>query len=553
MSGTSKSKLIMPCIEEYMNHKFKVGKQQGGMISGRDDALSDIIAGILLTAVIVAGIGMAAVFILSLGTPVDIPVLRVSPVNNVWNVALVHSGGDPLSIDEMRIMIDGVDRTDELFLYPGGDENNKKAPGEWSTFSVGDWLVSSVPCDEESEVQIIYTSPDVPTVIQTVVCQPGDIPPPPIADFTASAYSGYVPMYVSFTDQSIGEVTFWSWDFGDNYNSTDKNPVHTYINSGIFAVNLTVCNGGGCNSTENSITVFGFDDYIENESVFVYGSQLTFLGKDVTGEGSTIVITGDIVTDDIKGASIDVSNINVDGDLYVDTGTASFGSKDFSGMINISGDLTLWIGNRDIYGDVYVGGNFTVKEATIHNNVYVCGDLILGKTPKMDDDSRIYYAGSRKFVDTNFEEIPQGNYDENILAKCIYQETVPEPLIVVCELPSARSEEWYSSHNYSSGGNLASYVKIAAENSYSYSENGLSAQNVIIVAINGDISLDPGNGDVTGVLFAPNGKVIFEGPSFEGLVLAKDGFFVGNSNAEVTFVGINTYIPNSEDYPWQSA
>ena len=37
----------------------------------------------------------------------------------------------------------------------------------------------------------------------------------------------------------------------------------------------------------------------------------------------------------------------------------------------------LWEGQRHIYGDVYVNGSFHLKDARIHRNVYVNGDLTL--------------------------------------------------------------------------------------------------------------------------------------------------------------------------------
>ena len=43
----------------------------------------------------------------------------------------------------------------------------------------------------------------------------GPPPPPPVAAFSASPTSGEAPLQVSFTDQSTGEITSWSWDFGD--------------------------------------------------------------------------------------------------------------------------------------------------------------------------------------------------------------------------------------------------------------------------------------------------------------------------------------------------
>jgi PKD repeat protein/photosystem II stability/assembly factor-like uncharacterized protein len=71
------------------------------------------------------------------------------------------------------------------------------------------------------------------------VAKPGP-PAPPNAAFTAFPLSGSAPLTVTFTDQSIGSITAWSWSFGDGGTSTAHNPSHTYIAAGAYTVSLTV-------------------------------------------------------------------------------------------------------------------------------------------------------------------------------------------------------------------------------------------------------------------------------------------------------------------------
>ncbi|WP_230629299.1 PKD domain-containing protein [Methanosarcina barkeri] len=78
---------------------------------------------------------------------------------------------------------------------------------------------------------------------------------PPVAVFIADVTSGTAPLTVNFTDQSTGSPTSWLWDFGDDANSTEQNPVHTYTSAGNYTVNLTVANANGTNSTSALITV----------------------------------------------------------------------------------------------------------------------------------------------------------------------------------------------------------------------------------------------------------------------------------------------------------
>ena len=45
---------------------------------------------------------------------------------------------------------------------------------------------------------------------------------------------------VAFTDESVGIVAKWKWDFGDTQISTDRNPIHTYSKPGKYTVILWI-------------------------------------------------------------------------------------------------------------------------------------------------------------------------------------------------------------------------------------------------------------------------------------------------------------------------
>jgi hypothetical protein len=66
-----------------------------------------------------------------------------------------------------------------------------------------------------------------------------------VAHFVANPTTGFPPLTVTFTDQSLGNVTSWSWDFGDGSTSTMQNPSHTYTDPGTYTVSLTVTGPDG--------------------------------------------------------------------------------------------------------------------------------------------------------------------------------------------------------------------------------------------------------------------------------------------------------------------
>ncbi len=72
-----------------------------------------------------------------------------------------------------------------------------------------------------------------------------NVPPAPVAGFSANPLSGDFPLEVSFSDLSTGPITDYAWDFGDGGTSTVASPLHTYTTDGTYTVALTVTGPGG--------------------------------------------------------------------------------------------------------------------------------------------------------------------------------------------------------------------------------------------------------------------------------------------------------------------
>jgi|GEM_PF-855833 len=105
--------------------------------------------------------------------------------------------------------------------------------------------------------------------------------PPLAAEFTASPVSGQPPLAVTFTDNSTGEITSWSWDFGDTASgsantSTQQNPSHTYTQAGTYTVTLNVTGPDG----NKAIIKQGFI------TVSQTAPQADFTASPVSGTGS---------------------------------------------------------------------------------------------------------------------------------------------------------------------------------------------------------------------------------------------------------------------------
>ena len=92
----------------------------------------------------------------------------------------------------------------------------------------------------------------------------------PVANFTVNNSSGCAPLKVTFTDQSTGNPTSWTWDFGNGQLSTVQNPVVTYSQPGTYTVRLIVKN-------DSSI-----DDEIKTDYITVFASPSASFAASLT-------------------------------------------------------------------------------------------------------------------------------------------------------------------------------------------------------------------------------------------------------------------------------
>ncbi len=69
--------------------------------------------------------------------------------------------------------------------------------------------------------------------------------PAPVAVLSTDVTSGGRPLEVEFTDESIGTITSWLWDFGDGDTSTEQDASHTYYYAGDYTATLTVTGPAG--------------------------------------------------------------------------------------------------------------------------------------------------------------------------------------------------------------------------------------------------------------------------------------------------------------------
>ena len=76
-----------------------------------------------------------------------------------------------------------------------------------------------------------------------------------VGDVSDACYAKYnyfadkVTATAHFKEETLGRIDNYSWDFGDSTSSFQRNPSHTYADTGYYAVCLTVSNDSGCSRT----------------------------------------------------------------------------------------------------------------------------------------------------------------------------------------------------------------------------------------------------------------------------------------------------------------
>lgn len=135
------------------------------------------------------------------------------------------------------------------YLWNFGDSPNfsSAGPGSQTTVysSAGTYTVSVVAYVTGGSNNCIDTA----TVVVNVL-------PKPIASFTASSLSGCDQLNVSFTDNSVGAIS-WSWNLGNSTSFSGQNPPAQVYNPGTYSVSLQVTDNNGCiKDTIQTVKVF---------------------------------------------------------------------------------------------------------------------------------------------------------------------------------------------------------------------------------------------------------------------------------------------------------
>lgn len=294
---------------------------------------------------------------------------------------------------------------------------------------------------------------------------------------------------------------------------------------------LTVINGTVANDfNENDLEITGLPSGINFSAAKGLGNRIVVT---LSGTASAPVTTTKSAGIIIKGTGVTESSaLNSDSiEVFLLPG-ASFASPEhnlvFTNEIvignnaTITGDIVIGRGNTMttlgnncyLYGYVYVDSSLTAGNNNIYGKsvketmVFVKGSAILGKIDIYGD---LYYRDS---LETHNKFYASGNVQKRAVE-------IPD-----ISIPAMKPEQWYVDNGYTIVNSSSEYVelhdngKYFFNTSYVFGEDTSRLNNVVIV----------GKEDITfsnefsgsGIIFAPNGKIIFNNRcNFTGLCISQ--------------------------------
>jgi len=165
-------------------------------------------------------------------------------------------GGTYYGIEGNNVQFDGSGSYDpdgsiQAYFWDFGDmTTSTESTPTHSYRNDGEFLVSLTVTDDEERSTTVTTQ---------AIIDDSD----PIASFTAIPVSTTPTLIYRFNDTSKSHdgVEQWHWDFGDGTQSSDSEPLHSYVLPGNYTITLTVSEADGDQSTYSAQTPISEDPY----------------------------------------------------------------------------------------------------------------------------------------------------------------------------------------------------------------------------------------------------------------------------------------------------
>lgn len=181
--------------------------------------------------------------------------LQVTANNGCNNYAekIISIYNEPITDFQMPIVTPFC--SNQNYLFDNTSTIDVGYPATWQ------WKVNGIDVSSDEDLNFAFTSTtnqdisltaSIPGCDNEIVKSISSLQEGPIVDFL---FEGQCEdENVTFTNNSSGSISSYSWDFDDGTNSTDTNPTHSFSSIGIYDVTLTAYTSSGCNNTTTKAT-----------------------------------------------------------------------------------------------------------------------------------------------------------------------------------------------------------------------------------------------------------------------------------------------------------
>jgi gliding motility-associated-like protein len=290
--------------------------------------------------------------------------LNVTPVIDTWYYAYLSDGCSLDTLDSLQII---VHPNPVSFLNVADDEGCEPFDAQ---FILNTDIAVSFEYDFDCDGNVDYTGPNpnptytytgagtydvcVNTIsvegCETMVSEPGliTVHPQPVADFTMDPQTTtFLTPTITMTNLSVG-ATNYHWDFGDGDTisgftgnipagtnngytvGTFENPIHTYQDTGLFTITLTITTDFGCTDQ------ISYQVYIEGDYVIYVPNAFT---PDGNGLNDVFIPQGIGISDE----EYDLYIYNRWGELVFESHDKNIGwdGRDKTGNLKL--DVYVWL------------------------------------------------------------------------------------------------------------------------------------------------------------------------------------------------------------------